>query len=93
VSSGLFAESENSSNLVAIAAADGSFFAPPNYSNDEEGVITNLTSIGLTDHYVFKEAYKRLYFHDALYFCVVTLMTVGYGDINPTTEIGRLISM
>ncbi|HEU4571590.1 MAG TPA: potassium channel family protein [Candidatus Limnocylindrales bacterium] len=30
---------------------------------------------------------------DALYFCVVTLATVGYGDIHPTTEVGRLFTV
>ncbi len=30
---------------------------------------------------------------NALYFCVVTLGTVGYGDITPTTDIGRLFTV
>jgi hypothetical protein len=29
-------------------------------------------------------------FVDAFYFTVITLTTVGYGDITPTTEIGRV---
>lgn len=32
-------------------------------------------------------------FYDAIYWAVVTLTTVGYGDIYPTTDIGRFISM
>lgn len=32
-------------------------------------------------------------FFDALYWATVTLTTVGYGDICPVTEVGRLVSM
>jgi hypothetical protein len=30
---------------------------------------------------------------DAVYFCVVTLATVGYGDITPTTDAGRIFTI
>ena len=30
---------------------------------------------------------------EAVYFCVVTLATVGYGDLHPTTEVGRLFTI
>jgi hypothetical protein len=30
---------------------------------------------------------------DALYFCVVTLATVGFGDLHPTTDLGRLFTI
>jgi voltage-gated potassium channel len=29
----------------------------------------------------------------AIYFCVVTLATVGFGDLHPTTEIGQLFTI
>jgi hypothetical protein len=32
-------------------------------------------------------------FVEALYFCVVTLATVGYGDLHPTTDASRLFTI
>ena len=30
---------------------------------------------------------------DALYFCVITLATVGYGDLAPTTDVSKLFTV
>ncbi len=30
---------------------------------------------------------------DAVYFCVVTLATVGYGDLHPTTDAGKIFTI
>lgn len=30
---------------------------------------------------------------DALYFCVATLTTVGYGDLTPATDLGKLFTV
>lgn len=36
---------------------------------------------------------KETSLHEMIYFTVVTLSTVGYGDVTPTTEEGRLVVM
>ncbi len=38
-------------------------------------------------------ALEGLSFVDALYFSVVTVATVGYGDIHPTTQAGKLLAV
>lgn len=30
---------------------------------------------------------------DSLYFCVITLATVGYGDFTPQTDLGKIFTM
>jgi hypothetical protein len=38
-----------------------------------------------------KDAPNYLQFHDSVYFVIVSLATVGYGDEIPSTEFGRII--
>ena len=41
---------------------------------------------------VFYHYVEDLSWVDSFYFCIVSLTTVGYGDISPKTEIGKLFT-
>src|SRR5262245_46647850 len=53
------------------------------------GLASGLLVIG-TVFYTTVEHWSPL---DALYFCVVTLATVGYGDLTPKTDLGKLFTI
>jgi voltage-gated potassium channel len=42
---------------------------------------------------VFYHHFEKLSWLNSIYFCVVTLTTVGYGDITPKTDIGKLFTI
>lgn len=46
--------------------------------------------IGGTFFYIQVEGFSPL---DAVYFCVMTLTTVGYGDLSPVTPFGKIFTM
>jgi hypothetical protein len=52
-------------------------------------VATVVLAIGIV-FYMRVEGWSLL---DAIYFCVVTLGTVGYGDITPSTSLGKLFTV
>lgn len=54
------------------------------------GLFTIVVLAGGTVFYHFIE---KLSYVDALYFSVITLTTVGYGDISPQTQIGKLFTV
>ena len=49
--------------------------------------ITALVMFNVEESTMFQD------FFDALYWATTTLTTVGYGDIYPATDLGRIISM
>ncbi len=49
-----------------------------------------LLLVGSTSFYVKMEGWSVV---DALYFSIMTMSTVGYGDVVPTTEVGKLFTM
>ena len=42
---------------------------------------------------VFYHCVEDLRWVDAIYLCVITLTTVGYGDITPQTDIGKIFTV
>ena len=42
---------------------------------------------------VFYHYVEDLRWVDAIYLCVITLTTVGYGDITPQTDIGKIFTV
>lgn len=52
-------------------------------------VASGVLTLG-TVFYHFVEGWRWL---DSLYFCVITLATVGYGDFSPKTDAGKIFTM
>lgn len=52
------------------------------------GLLVVLTALGVLVAWA-----EELHLSDALYFTLITGLTVGYGDISPVTSIGRIASV
>lgn len=61
-------------------------------------IMTDFQVLGLVSLFtigfgvVFYHMVEKLTWVDAIYFSVITLTTVGYGDITPQTDIGKLFT-
>lgn len=55
-------------------------------------ILVGATALTLGVGTVFYHFVEGLSWLDSYYFCVVTLATVGYGDITPHTNLGKLFT-
>lgn len=56
-----------------------------------ELLFTTIIVLGIgTIAFHFLEGWRLI---DALYFCIVTLTTIGYGDFYPQTDAGKIFNM
>ncbi len=56
-------------------------------------VLFFLTTITLISGRIFYHAVEKWSVIDSLYFSVVTLTTVGFGDISPQTDFGKIFTI
>lgn len=54
--------------------------------------IAAVAAVVLAGGVIFYHFTEHLSWIDSIYFCTVTLATVGYGDITPKTDIGKLFT-
>jgi len=55
-------------------------------------ILVTVTIAVLAGGMVFYHIVEKLSWVNAYYFCVVTLSTVGYGDITPHTALGKIFT-
>ncbi|RVU85678.1 two pore domain potassium channel family protein [Leucothrix sargassi] len=59
----------------------------------EFGILLFLLAILLTSATIFYSGTEGWRVVDALYFSVMTMATIGYGDFVPTTDIGKIFTI
>jgi voltage-gated potassium channel len=76
--------------VIIIVMCTGSFLEIENWFNLD---YIERSPDFAENRYVLHEGYSFLYFNNALYFVIVTLITVGYGDINPTSALSQFVAL
>lgn len=72
---------------------------PPLADDESQKIVRNFRLVGLVSAAVlalgsvFYVVVEKLSWLDAVYFCVITLTTIGYGDIVPRTDAGKFFTI
>ena len=56
------------------------------------GVYRVLDKLGDASHFSIHGVVRDITYAESLYFSIITMATVGYGDITPVTNVARLIA-
>ena len=76
--------------IIIIIGCTGSFLEIENWNNLDK-IEKDPDFVG--NRYIMQEGFNLLLFNNALYFVIVTLITVGYGDINPSSALSQFIAL
>lgn len=63
------------------------------FKNHELAFLSALVLIILLSGTLFYHYFEGWSYIDSIYFCVITLATVGYGDFHPVTDIGKIFTI
>lgn len=63
------------------------------YKDPEFRVLLSIMLLLLVTGTLFYVRHEGWSYVDALYFCVMTMSTVGYGDLTPTSSVSKIFTM